>query len=498
MLGRARREAVAPRSLPAPGRRRRALRRRARVPTGRAGARDVLPQRPLTLPRVQAGERRPGAVDETSSRSGSRSAPRRVLVGLTEIAGYACNLRAGLRALGVEADVLDLQPGTFGFGDDVPPTRLMRALQRASRARLARRPGSAGRRLRAAAQVLLTLPVLAQALRRYDAFVFLYDTAFLRQRELPLLRLLGKRVVYVFCGSDDRPTYLDGGRSAAGDDPVAACVASVRRKKRLLRRVERYATAVVTNPAHGLLHERPFACFPAIGIPREAGDEPPPTRRSGRPRILHAPTHPAAKGTARVRAALERLRARGYAFDYEELQGVSNGELRERLRRCDLVVDQVFGDTPMGGLVADAAVAGKPAVVAGYAWDELRRFLPAEAFPPSELCAPDGLEDAIARLLEDERRRLELGRRARAFVAERWSATAVAGRILDLLDGRERPEWMCDPAELRYVLGWGQPAERSLALVRAIVERAGTAALGLADKPRAEALLLELAGARAS
>jgi hypothetical protein len=420
--------------------------------------------------------------------------PGRILIGLTEISGYACNLREGFRDLGVEADVLDLQPGAFRFGEDVPPTRLMRLLQRASRARLAKPRGSAGRRAAACAQVLATPLVLAQALFRYEAFVFLYDTSFLRQHELPLLRLLGKRVVYVFCGSDDRPTYVDGGLMSGPDATVEACIASVRRKKKMLRRVERHATAIVTNPSHGLLHERPFVIFPIVGIPRvaaaAAGE---PAEAPERPVVVHAPTHPTAKGTAIVRATMTRLRAAGYEFDYEELQGISNADLRERLRRCSFVVDQVWADTPMAGLAADAALYGKPTVVSGYPWDELRRLVPADAFPPSELCDPATLEDAVIRLLTDERHRSELGTRARAFVEERWNARAVAERFLELLDGRAPAEWVCDPVDIRYVLGWGQPSDRSLELVRDVVGHAGTEGLGLADKPAAEAALLELA-----
>jgi hypothetical protein len=433
----------------------------------------------------------------------SRRAPAqlRVLIGLTEISGYACNLRAGFRQLGVHADLLDLQPLGFRFSDDTPPTRLMRLLQRVSRARLATPARAAVRkRLYEGTQILLTPLVLAQALRRYNTFIFLYDTAFLRQRELPLLRLFRKRIVYVFCGSDDRPTYLDGGIMAASRGvSIDACIASVRAKKRMLRRVERHATVILTNPSHGLLHERPFVSFPTVGIPRvpeaETADADPP----GPPMIVHAPSHPEAKGTGVIRATIDRLRERGYDFEYEELQAVPNQIVRERLRRCAFVVDQVWGDTPMAGLAADAALYGKPAIVSGYAWDELRRLLPDYAFAPSERCSPEGLEDAIVRLLTDEEHRRELGARARAFVAERWNPAAVAQRFLDLLDGPAPADWLHEPSELRYFLGWGQPAERSLELVRAVVERGGTAALGLGDKPEAERALLALAlGAPAS
>ncbi len=422
------------------------------------------------------------------------SADLRVLIGLTEISGYACNLRAGFAELGLQADLLDLQPEGFRFSDDVPPTRLMRLLQRVSRARLAAGRGTATRRFLAALQCVLLPLALLQSLRRYNTFVFLYDTSFLRQRELPLLKLLRKRVIYIFCGSDDRPTYLDGGQMASEQHAsLDACIESVRAKKRMIQRIERYADVVITNPSHGLLHERPFASFPAVGIPRVVDFEPTLRPPAGRLRIIHAPSHPEAKGTAIVRATLDRLRAAGYDFDYEIVRGVSNAELRERLRTCDFIIDQVWGDTPMDGFVADAALFGKPAVIGGYGWEELERLLPGAALPPSERCHPDELEEAIVRLLTDPAHRQELGERARRFVVERWQAVTVARRLIDLLEGSAPPEWMHDPSELQYVLGWGQPAERSRRLIRAIVDRRGTAALGLSDKPEVEQAVLALA-----
>ncbi len=420
----------------------------------------------------------------------------RVLIGLTEISGYASNLRAGFAELGVRADLLDLQPTGFRFSDDVPPTRLMRMLQRVSRARLAAVRGTVRRRVFATVQCTLQPLVLLQALGRYDTFVFLYDTSFLRQRELPLLKLFRKRVIYVFCGSDDRPTYLDGGQMAReAHASLDACIATVRAKKRMIQRVERYADIVITNPSHGLLHERSFVSFPAVGIPRVVPVESSWDRATGRLRIVHAPSHPVAKGTATICAILDRLRENGFEFDYEVVQGVSNAELRERLRTCDFVVDQVWGDTPMDGLVADAALLGKPAVIGGYGWDELERLLPGGTLPPSERCHPDELERAIVRLLTDADHRRDLGERAQRFMVERWQASMVAGRLLDLLEGAAPPEWTHDPAELRYVLGWGQPAETSQRTVRAIVNRGGTAALGLGDKPDVEQAVLAMATA---
>ncbi len=424
----------------------------------------------------------------------------RILIGLTEIAGYSGNLCAGFRAIGVDAETLNLQPNHFDFEHDRPSTLLQRALQRASRARLGSPPGTARRRLHAVAQAALQPLVLVEGLWRYDVFVFLYDTSFLRQHELPLLKALGKKVIYIMCGSDDRPPYLDGGQMARLDG-VEACVERVRSQKRMLRRVERWADVVITNPSHGLLHERPFVSFPIVGIPRLIEDAPPdaePGGRDGPLRVLHAPTNPVAKGTDSIASTFEALREEGHPVELEIVRGVTNREFRERLAHCDLVVDQVWADTQMDGVTADAALAGKPTVLGGYGWDELDPLLPPSLLPPSIRCRPEELGEVVARLAGDSGELRSLGASARAFVQSRWNAQAVARRLLDLLAAPPPAEWVVDPAELRYVLGWGQPADRSAELVREVVRSGGVAALGLRDKPLVERAVLALADPEAS
>jgi hypothetical protein len=288
---------------------------------------------------------------------------------------------------------------------------------------------------------------------------------------------------------------MDGGVMAPRHGlTIEDCIANLRAKQRMLRRIERDATAIVGHPSYAQLQQRPFVSFLEIGIPRELG--PAQARRKnsgGPPLVIHAPSHPEAKGTSVVRETMERLRERGYEFVYEEVQGVANSVLLERLRNADLVVDMVWGDTPMAGLAADAAWFGCPTVVGGYGWAELREVTRADVFPPTECCAPEDLEDAIGALLTDPARRDALGQEAHEFVESRWSAEIVAGRFLRLLQDGPPPEWVCDPAALRYVLGWGQPIERTRELVQAVLQRGEADALGLADKPAVERSLLELA-----
>jgi glycosyltransferase involved in cell wall biosynthesis len=249
----------------------------------------------------------------------------------------------------------------------------------------------------------------------------------------------------------------------------------------------------VCHPPYGFLHEQPVVAFLIIGIPRTPLATPPRPRSSGPVRIVHAPSHPVAKGTARIREAVEAVLASGRDVEYVELVGVPNEHVRHELARCDFVVDSAYSDTPMAGLAADAALFGRPTIVGGYAWDETRRFTRDADLPPSHCCNPRDLRAAIEMLVDDEEYRLELGRRAHAFVSERWSSTAVAERFLRLFDGPAPAEWLCDPREIRYLGGWGQSQRRSRELTRATIDVFGVGALQLRDKPELERLYVDFA-----
>ena len=81
---------------------------------------------------------------------------------------------------------------------------------------------------------------------RFDVFVFGFANTFLRLAELPLLRLLRKKVIFVLHGSDARPPYMNGAARRAPWN-AAEVVARTRVQKLRLARIERYADAVIAN-----------------------------------------------------------------------------------------------------------------------------------------------------------------------------------------------------------------------------------------------------------
>ncbi len=139
----------------------------------------------------------------------------RIFIGPVEVAGLGAGWARGLRAIGMRADLVCAYRHPFTYSNDAPPGRATRTWARVG----TWRAGLPRQRLFAKSfaillQHVISWWVLAWALPRYDAFVFLYGETITNTRaELTLLRAAGKRVVVVFVGSDARPPYIDGGLS---------------------------------------------------------------------------------------------------------------------------------------------------------------------------------------------------------------------------------------------------------------------------------------------
>ncbi|MEP7081444.1 MAG: hypothetical protein ABI841_00555 [Chloroflexota bacterium] len=420
-----------------------------------------------------------------------------ILVGMGETAGYLTQLVAGFRGVGVRADFLNLADDPFGYDNGPRPRwsfRLARWLSRRNADR--RRP----RPLWAGAYAAVMVALFVGAIVRYDTFVFRAGNSFFRLHELRLLRLLGKRVVVVFFGSDSRPSYMNGWevtRGIVGQRAVAATAA----KRQMVARTEQHASVIVCHVLSAQLHRRRAVAFLDVGFPRpvETNEEAPAARSGGRPvRVLHAPSNPASKGTQAIRDAVQAVQAQGVRLELVVVSARPNSEVLEAIRACDFVVDEIYSDSPMAGFAAEAAAVGRPAIVGGYGWDELKRVTSPDAMPPAHLSDPAGLADAILLLASDETYRMELGARARRFMEENWSPEAVARRFLALIERREPEAWTFDPADVAYAHGTGIAEDGLREVLAGVLEAGGRAGLCVADKPRLEQRLVDLAGPLAS
>lgn len=418
----------------------------------------------------------------------------KILIAPVEIAGIAHGLAAGFQGLGLEADMLLKQPHPFNYS--AKQSKLMPGRWWSQLGGLHKQIRARNRWLAmpiAALHRLLAWPLLFMALARYDAVVYLFGESITKSDlELKLLRWFKKKSVVVFVGSDSRPPYIDGGIAWQNAAQIARLTRITQNR---VRRFEKAGIACINAPATGHFQQRPFINWFALGFPccltgRNTNIPAENESRSAnaishpqRPRVLHCPSHPTAKGSREIETTVRALLARGVAFEWVTLSGVANAEIMKAVQESDLVVDQLYSDTPLAGLATEAARHGKAVIVGSYLARSPDLIKGRWNLPPSCFVDPDHFEQELERLIRQPKDRKVLGEELLQFVNSDWCHTKVAERLLKILKGEVPTEWWVQPGSLTYLEGYGLHETVAKQRVRDLIDQLGPSALCLEDKP---------------
>lgn len=419
----------------------------------------------------------------------------RILVGPVEIGGIGKGLVKGLIGLGQDAQLVLSVRHPFAYGYEKRGAHLW-FWQLLGQWRAIPNQPVFYKAIFVLLHKLWGFTLLVWALFAFDAFLFLYGRTFTDTKfELVILRFFRKKIIFINMGSDIRPPYMDGVFSGfkKGIDVARVAKLTTMVKRRALLH-ERYGDFIVAQPSNSQFYQRPFINWFSMGVPQAFDTQ------SGEGqldevhlRILHSPSNPEIKGSHIICAVIQQLIDEGVPLELVRLEGVGNDEVLRQLQRCDFVVDQLYSDIPMAVLGSEAARFAKPCIVGGYLAGELDAYIPRQDVPPSLYVRPEQLREAIEKLVEDSEFRRDLGMRAREFVSQRWACKAVAERYLMLLNGQARSDWWFDPSAITYVGGCGMPLAHVANLLALLIDRFGTQALQVSDKPRLEQALVKLA-----
>jgi glycosyltransferase involved in cell wall biosynthesis len=210
--------------------------------------------------------------------------------------------------------------------------------------------------------------------------------------------------------------------------------------------------------------------------------------------VLHAPSRSDYKGSAEIRETIGKLQDKGLQIDFVELSGKTNEEIISEIRKCDLVVDQLYADYALNALPTESAWFGKPVLTCGYSADLWKKLIPAEFLPPVTYCEPSEFETKLEELILNKELREKLGKELQDYIRRQHHPRIVAERYLQIADGNAPKEWFYDPKKMREI--WGgffMPRERARAITRELIQKHGVGSLCLGDKPVLENTLVEWA-----
>jgi glycosyltransferase involved in cell wall biosynthesis len=257
-----------------------------------------------------------------------------------------------------------------------------------------------------------------KALFKCDIFYYITGGNVLPfQLDYSLIKLLGKKLVVVFLGSEIRHWYLynkdlenkgydklfSGGVEAYRNQPSTFII-----KYNRVKSAEKYADLVLSQAGFGQLQTKPYSRA-TVGLNLTGYSIVVPNRRV--PIIVHAPSSRGIKGTSEILAALDCLKNEGYEFKFRLIENMSNDELIQLLVESDIVVDELNSDT-IGMLSAEAMATGN-AVLTSYIADWAQIPLPCPVLNTNVTNVYENIKmlindiDLRARLAEEGRRYVE-------------------------------------------------------------------------------------------
>jgi glycosyltransferase involved in cell wall biosynthesis len=261
---------------------------------------------------------------------------------------------------------------------------------------------------------------------QYDVFHFHTASIFPIKADLPLLKMLGKRVIMHYHGFElimlfdpTRALALYGG-SYSGRDLTQAQIKS--------RMAQRFANALLVSEPD-LLPYVPGAIW--VRQPTDLdywnpSGESDCNRISETIKIGHAPSTKGKKGTQYIVSAVDQLKSEGYNVELLLAHGVPHNEVKQYVEQADIFVDQLRVGW-YGNAACEAMALKKPVCV--YIRQDLEQYL---GTCPVVNANPENIVEKLRVLLEDRDMREELGERGREYVKKYHDMHKIAKDLLEL------------------------------------------------------------------
>ena len=332
----------------------------------------------------------------------------RVLHAPSNMAGQATILSAALRDLGIESDVVVFNRHPFSYSGEI-------SLDLEKREWIVEK-------------IAVQSLNFVRCAISYDVFHLHFGRSLMpRNVDLPLLKLMGKKVIMHYWGDDVRQNDVAAAYTCLGLEELKRIYPyknddTIRKR---INKTEKYIDiSIVGDYSLKSYSPRSIVIRQAIDLEKwqYVGTD---SKRNG-VTIAHAPSNRMIKGTRHILQVIARLKEEGYEIDFMLLENMSNMKVRQVCEEADLVIDQLLLES-YGIFAIECMALGKPVLCR---IDEHFQ----ECYPdlPIVNTNPQNLYDNLKMLIEDPRRRAATGEMGRRYVEEVHNAKRIARQLADL------------------------------------------------------------------
>lgn len=271
------------------------------------------------------------------------------------------------------------------------------------------------------------------ALKHYDVFHFFWGVSLwswwrFHLLDLPLLKLLGKKIVVHFRGLDVVDiSHFDYLRERNRGVTLAKPPLSRPDQQKKLRKWLKYADVVLVSEPD-LFEVVPAAILSpqVIDMQYWSSTRRPLSEQDGIIRIVHAPSSRRKKGTDFIEEAVARLKARGLPVELIMAENLPHHKIKELYELSDIGIDQVLYGWH-GKVSVELMALGKP-VVCNIS-EELRRHRPDL---PILHGSPENLDLVLEELIMNPDMRMRIGKQSMEYASRYHNVEVIVDELLTL------------------------------------------------------------------
>lgn len=269
-----------------------------------------------------------------------------------------------------------------------------------------------------------------------DVVYYLWDSL-LGEEDLKLAHSLGKPIFIEWVGSDIRDPEKLRKINPWFDETFDKgyeykALESSDRKNTVQLKFSNYKAQALAAPEMKLyirkdLFPHPKTLFQRIEIEKFSPAFPEISNQ--RPKIVHSPSAPIAKGTPTIEKVISELKET-HDFDFVYLHGMSRDQVLKEMQTADIFLDQIICGG-YGMAACEAMAFGKPVLC--YLLPELFELgLPLDC--PIINTDPGNLKENLVRLLSNPELRFQTGIKSRNFVEEHHDSDKIAAQLVDIFN----------------------------------------------------------------
>lgn len=262
-----------------------------------------------------------------------------------------------------------------------------------------------------------------KSLYDFDLYIYTWDTVLPNLEDLKILKRLGKKVFFLFIGSDARfasafmqqypDVHIPWDNYYINED--------INRKITFVRTIEKYADVIFSVPDQSGLLVRPYM---HVYLPLKVSSIPFKYPDNEVPIVIHAPSKRSFKGTNRILSSVEQLKSEGLQFDFRLLENLPNEQVKNELKEADIVVDQIF--------LSGVGMLGTEALAYGCALASKNKAELGLKFNPPSWYIDDSenLTEDLRNLILNRAKRKEIAIEGRKYV-EKYNEPVAIAKLLE-------------------------------------------------------------------